>query len=72
MAESPRKLRVGLVGGGTVGGGIVTILEGARELQASLGVDVEIATIWPSAPDRMSSTVPITIALMKHVVNCQK
>ncbi|EOD26533.1 hypothetical protein EMIHUDRAFT_427023, partial [Emiliania huxleyi CCMP1516] len=45
MAESPRKLRVGLVGGGTVGGGIVTILEGARELQASLGVDVEIATI---------------------------
>ena len=45
MAESPRKLRVGLVGGGTVGGGIVNILEGARELQASLGVDVEIATI---------------------------
>jgi len=45
MAASPTKLKVGLVGGGTVGGGIVNILGKAGALQASLGIDVEIATI---------------------------
>lgn len=45
MANTLRKMKVGLVGGGTVGGGVVSILGKARALQASLGVDVEIATI---------------------------
>lgn len=39
------KMKVGLVGGGTVGGGIVNILSKTRELQESLGIDVEIASI---------------------------
>lgn len=45
MSAAPSKLRIGLVGGGTVGGGVVTILQKTRKLQESLGIDVEIATI---------------------------
>ena len=60
MMSAPKPVKVGLVGGGTVGGGIVEILSRKADFcKSSLGVDLQIAKVVVGNPNKERDwTVP--------------
>jgi len=53
LASTPKMVKLGLVGGGTVGGGIVEILSGKKAFVTdSLGVDIQFSKIVVRDPSK--------------------
>lgn len=57
-----REIRVGLVGAGTVGGGVVKILHSRQAVFASMGIPIRLARVADKVTDRFA-TLPVDDAI---------